>query len=490
MSDKFQGGVKGGATSVSLTFVLRKTADSTEQTGKLAADMTLSYIPQGGTSTAFTASDLASVNSAWSAGGVKEIDSSNMPGAYRVDIPNAAFAAGADWVEFAVKVASCFVYHERIPITSNVIQTGDAFARLGAPAGASTAADIAAIAGKVWDENLSAHTTTNTFGGQVRTSTAQAGAAGTITLDAGASATDNFYNNDLLVIVSGSGAGQARFITGYVGATKIATMNSNWKISPDNTSVFKIYPFDAIPGATAPTASQVATAVWQDLTSSGDFATAGSVGALLKNDIDAAVSSRLATSGYTVPDNATIASIKGDTGTILTDVNTGAGAIFTRLGAPTGASIAADIAAVETHAASIDTKVGTPAASVSADIAAIKAVLPTALSGNGNIKADVLELNGDLVAAANIAKTTRAIARGTVNTGATTTSIPTSAFTPAGAALDQFKGRIVTFDADTTTTALRGQSTDITGSSNSATPTLTVSALSTSPASGDTFSVT
>lgn len=162
---------------------------------------------------------------------------------------------------------------------------------------------------------------------------------------------------------------------------------------------------------------------------------------------------------------ADIAAIKSDTGTILTDVNTGAGAIYTRIGAPAGAS-------------------------VSADVAAIKAVLPTALTGAGNIKADMLATNGDATSAANVAKTTRAIGRGTVNGTPSTTSIPTSSFTPAGAAADQFKGRIITFDADTTTTSLRGQSTDITANTNAGAPTFTVTALTTAPAVGDTFSVT
>lgn len=83
----------------------------------------------------------------------------------------------------------------------------------------------------------------------------------------------------------------------------------------------------------------------------------------------------------------------------------------------------------------------------------------------------------------------RTVVRGTVDAAATTTSIPTSAFTPAGAAADQFKGRIVVFDNDTTTVTLRGQATDITASSNAATPTLTVTALTHAPAAGDTFSV-
>lgn len=81
----------------------------------------------------------------------------------------------------------------------------------------------------------------------------------------------------------------------------------------------------------------------------------------------------------------------------------------------------------------------------------------------------------------------RALVRGTVTTGGTTTSIPTSTLTPAASVTDQFKGRIVIFDKATTTAALRGQATDITAST--AGGTLTVTALTTAPASGDTFSI-
>jgi len=114
----------------------------------------------------------------------------------------------------------------------------------------------------------------------------------------------------------------------------------------------------------------------------------------------------------------------------------------------------------------------------------------TSITAGGIVKADLDTIKTDGTSASNLAKTTRAIGRGTVTTGATTTSIPTSAFTPNGAAADQFKGRIITFDADTTTTTLRGQSTDITASTNAAAPTFTVTALTHAPASGDTFSVT
>jgi hypothetical protein len=103
---------------------------------------------------------------------------------------------------------------------------------------------------------------------------------------------------------------------------------------------------------------------------------------------------------------------------------------------------------------------------------------------------NLAQINASVTAAQNLAKTADAISRGTCDTGGTTTSVPTSAFTPTGSGLDQFKGRIITFDDDTTTAALRAQATDITSSTNAATPTFTVSALSTAPVSGDTFSVT
>lgn len=95
----------------------------------------------------------------------------------------------------------------------------------------------------------------------VRSATAQAGAAGTITLDASASAVTDFYANTYLQIIGGTGAGQARFISAYNGSTKVATVNGNWATNPDNTSVFVIWPFSLIPGASAPTTGQNATAV-------------------------------------------------------------------------------------------------------------------------------------------------------------------------------------------------------------------------------------
>lgn len=85
----------------------------------------------------------------------------------------------------------------------------------------------------------------------------------------------------------------------------------------------------------------------------------------------------------------------------------------------------------------------------------------------------------------------RVVCRGTVGSATTpsTTQFTPSALSPSGSATDQFKGRVIIFDVDTTTAALRGQATDITASSAAALPLFTYSALSTAPASGDTFTI-
>lgn len=74
----------------------------------------------------------------------------------------------------------------------------------------------------------------------VRNGTAQAGGTNSITLDAGASATDGFYSRSRVTITGGTGASQSRLISHYVGSTKVVSTNRNWATAPDNTSVFTI----------------------------------------------------------------------------------------------------------------------------------------------------------------------------------------------------------------------------------------------------------
>jgi len=93
--------------------------------------------------------------------------------------------------------------------------------------------------------------------GAVRSRLAQAGGASTITLDTGATATDNLYNGNIVAIIAGTGAGQNRVITGYVGSTRVATVDTNWTVNPDSTSVFALYP----QGIIGLSSAQVETAI-------------------------------------------------------------------------------------------------------------------------------------------------------------------------------------------------------------------------------------
>jgi hypothetical protein len=90
----------------------------------------------------------------------------------------------------------------------------------------------------------------------IETGTAQGDGGGdnTIQLAATASATNGFYDNALIEIVGGTGAGQSVRIVSYVGATKTATVLLDWEdieadvttggawVKPDNTSEYRIVP--------------------------------------------------------------------------------------------------------------------------------------------------------------------------------------------------------------------------------------------------------
>jgi hypothetical protein len=83
---------------------------------------------------------------AWTSGGFAEISSSLVPGVYRLDVPNAAFAAGASDVTIVVRGAS---------------GTNGAVLTVTLSSGGLTAAQTAAA---VWDEPYTSHVTASTFG--------------------------------------------------------------------------------------------------------------------------------------------------------------------------------------------------------------------------------------------------------------------------------------------------------------------------------------
>lgn len=209
-------------------------------------------------------------------------------------------------------------------------------------------------------------------------------------------------------------------------------------------------------------------AIWDALTTA--LTTVGSIGKLIVDNINATISSRSSHSAADVWASATrtltaATNITSTGGTTVPQT----GDSFARLGAPTGVSVSADIASIQADTDNIQTRI------------------PAALVG-GRIDANLGAISTSVTAADNLERSTLGIVTGTVGAASTTTSIVTSALSPAAAVIDQYKGRIVTFDSSTTTANLRGQSTDIT--SNTAAGVLTVTALTTAPVSGDTFTIT
>lgn len=63
----------------------------------------------------------------------------------------------------------------------------------------------------------------------------------TITLAFGSSGTDNFYNGMRIKITAGTGVGLERTITGYVGSSRVATVNEAWTLA-SGTSKYAIAP--------------------------------------------------------------------------------------------------------------------------------------------------------------------------------------------------------------------------------------------------------
>lgn len=384
--------IKHGSTDQSVVIRIVDSTDGTPETGVTAATsgLALEYRREGATSTAITESDLTNLNDAHADGGMKHIGN----GYYRVDVPDAAFAAGADGVLIHGTVTGMVVLGVYVPLVANL--EADTYARLGAPAGASIAADVAGvqsdtndiqtrlpaalvsgridasvgamasgvvtatavatgaidadalatdavaeIADGVWDEARSGHTTDGTFGQAfqvVDSGTAQGGGSNTITLRSGYSSGDDRVNGALVFIVSGTGAGQGNVISDYNNSTKVATVQNTWATNPDNTSVYVLYP-----GASGVTTAQIASAIWDAATSS--HTTAGTLGKAVADVLDdtgtsgvvlaadSVTSTALATSAVTEIQSGLATS--SALSTLQTDVTT----VLARLGAFAGSGL-------------------------------------------------------------------------------------------------------------------------------------------------------
>ncbi len=230
-------------------------------------------------------------------------------------------------------------------LTGNTAQTGDNFARLGVPAGASVSADIADVptvaefnartlvaasyfdptADVVANVTLVATTTTNTdmrgTDGAATTlanGTAQAGTATTIQLATAETFADGELEGITVKILSGTGAGQARVIISNVGATDTATIAPNWTTNPSSDSVYElvdgsvnlsVFNLGEVTGSLE-TSADVADAVFnEDIVA--DHGTVDTAGLILRA-LGAVISQRT--------NNATLNAILGVADTVGTDL--------------------------------------------------------------------------------------------------------------------------------------------------------------------------
>lgn len=216
--------IKAGAGSQLITVFLQ---DSSSATGAAltglaynTAGLSAYYFRSNGTGA--TAITLATMTlGTFTSGGFKEVDATNMPGLYQLGIPDAALASGATEVTVVLKGATnLMTRYLKIPLRLFDQQS----------AGVTVAAN-GIVAASIQDGAL----TSAKFPAD---GTAQAGGATSITLAAGAPSGTDYYANQIVAIVSGTGAGQVRLVTAYNGTTKVCTVDRAWVTNPDATSQY------------------------------------------------------------------------------------------------------------------------------------------------------------------------------------------------------------------------------------------------------------
>jgi len=198
------------------------------------------------TSAVLATSALANLTAAHADGGWYEVDGTHQPGLYRLDLPDAVFAAGA-WSAVVtiidagandIRPATLEFQIQPVPaavssIAANAI-TATAIAADAITASELATTAVAEIVDAVWDEPLTSgtHDVGYSAGQRLR-----------YLILSGA---NNIFNQNIISIVSGTGAGQTRLIAEYNGTSKVATVDRAWDTNPASGSVYEILPFSSI----------------------------------------------------------------------------------------------------------------------------------------------------------------------------------------------------------------------------------------------------
>ena len=372
------------------------------------------------------------------------------------------------------------------------------------------------------------------------TGTAQSGTASTIVLASASTFADNILNGNIINIHTGTGAGQSRVILSNTLSDDTCNVTPNWTTNPSSDSEYEIIQGSTNEVAVSLTA-QTANDNGADLstltgtdgailaTAQGNYAPAVA-GDLMGLANDAITSAKYdestafplgavngstlteaggtgdhltaidlpnqtmniigtlsgsvgsVTDGVTLADNA-ITSAKYDESTAfpLTAVN---GSTLTEAGG-TGDHLTAINLPNQTMDIDGDLSgsVGSVTGAVGSVTGAVGSVTGAVGSVTAEVTADAVKISGSSDAADKLEESAETVVLGTAAGSPSSTVIPTNLTISVN---DQYNGRILIFRSDTTTAALRGQATDITDTVTTS-GTLTVTALTTAPSSGDTF---
>lgn len=245
--------IKAGSTDQSIEFVLLDATTGEPVTGLTIADLDATYTRTRSAAVKNDLTALGAANSAHADNQAIQIDATNAPGLYRVDFPDAAFASGAAFVTLTITGAAIKPAHQKFALPVNTNE--DIFARLGAPAGASVSADLAAVKA----ETAAIVADTN----ELQTDWANGGRLDTI-LDARASqATADDILTDTGTTLPATLSTIAGYIDTEVGAIKGVTDKLDTALELDG-AVYR-YTANALElaptGGSAPTASQIADEV-------------------------------------------------------------------------------------------------------------------------------------------------------------------------------------------------------------------------------------
>lgn len=409
--------IKAGATSQSIYVEILDSTSTTggRKTGLVynSAGLTAYYALVGASAVQITLATLAAANSAWSSGGFKEVDATNMPGVYRLDVPNAALASGPG-VVITLKGATGMV-QVSVEIQLVAIDLQDVV-RLGLTALPNAAAEAA---GGLYTRGSGAGQINQPANGQIDANAVKLGGTTQTGRDIGAS----------VLLSSGTGTGQLDFTSGVVKANLVQILGTALtETAGQIAAAFKQFFDVASPTGTMKAITNVVTTT--NVTTVNGLAanviTAASVatGAI---DADALAADAVTEiwAGSTAPTAAAIADAvldedmtahqtQGTLGQAIgdpaADTNTIYKAVVTDAA---GANIAADIIAIKAvdDAILVDTGTTLDAAlavvdgnvdTILADTNDIQTRLPAALTAGGNMKADMVALNGGAQSAADL----------------------------------------------------------------------------------------